>query len=70
MQHPNDLLTIGTRSYLLEIDPSGVGHAWRPVALADIDPDDLEVIEGEILDGKQESGRVRIVDRHYRWRRA
>ena len=69
MQHPNDLLTIGTRSYLLEIDPSEVGHAWRPVALADIDPDDLDVIAAEILEGKQ-VGRVRIVDRHYRWRRA
>lgn len=70
MRQPNDLLTLGTRSYLLEIDPSGVGHAWRPVARTDVSPDDIEIIAGEILDGKQESGRVRIVDRHYRWRQA
>ncbi len=52
----------------IQLDRSGQGHAWR-----NADPDEVPAnvvmeIEGEIIDGKRESGElVASNGQHYRW---
>lgn len=50
-------------------DASGVGHAWRAIARDDIPANIVEEIEGEIIDGEQEScdDFVGSNGQHYRW---
>lgn len=49
-------------------DNSGVGHNWRNIDASDIPAVVREEIEGEIIDGKRDSGDlVASNGLHYRW---
>lgn len=52
----------------VQIDRSGQGHAWRDVSADDLPASIREEIEGEIIDGKKESGQIVASNgQHYRW---
>ncbi len=53
----------------IQRDASGVGHAWRNADLDDIPANIVEEIEGEILDGGQDSCTDFVASngQHYRW---
>lgn len=55
----------------VQFDPSGQGHAWRNIADDDIPADVVQEIEGEIIDGGQETcdDFVASNGQHYRWKR-
>jgi hypothetical protein len=49
-------------------DASGQGHAWRNIDCDDIPADVRMEIEGEIIDGKRDSGELIASNGlHYRW---
>ena len=53
----------------IQYDPSGVGHAWRPLDADSLPADIAEEIAAEIIDGKQSHcDDYRATNgRHYRW---
>lgn len=52
----------------VQIDRSGQGHAWRKPNESELTPQVVMEIEGEIIDGKQESGQIVASNGlHYRW---
>lgn len=53
----------------IQHDNSGVGHNWRDIDRADIPASIVEEIEGEMIDGKQESCEDFVGSNglHYRW---
>lgn len=52
----------------IQIDRSGVGHNWRNIDADEIPANIRMEIEGEIIDGKQESGQIVASNgQHYRW---
>lgn len=52
----------------IQHDPSGQGHAWRNIDRDDIPAGVRMEIEGEIIDGKRDSGElVASNGLHYRW---
>ena len=59
-------LVCGTQ---IQHDASGVGHAWKNIDATDVPANIREEIEGEIIDGKQETcGKfVGSNGQHYRW---
>lgn len=52
----------------IQIDRSGVGHAWRNLPVADLYDDTAEIIAGEIIDGNRPTGSIVIGGIHYRWK--
>lgn len=62
----NETLVCGTQ---IQYDNSGVGHNWRNIDASDIPASIREEIEGEIIDGKQESCADFVGSNglHYRW---
>lgn len=48
------------------IDPSNVGHTWRPAVVGDISADDVALIEAH-MDEHEQCESYRIADRHYSW---
>jgi hypothetical protein len=50
-------------------DASGVGHAWRPVAVSDLPANIADEIAAEIIDGRNDSSRDFAASNglHYRW---
>lgn len=50
-------------------DASGQGHAWRVIDREDIPTNIVEEIEGEIIDGGQETCADFVASngQHYRW---
>lgn len=53
----------------IQIDRSGVGHAWTNIAREDIPANNVEEIEGEINDGGQDECIDYVASNglHYRW---
>lgn len=52
----------------VQLDRSGQGHAWRDVSADDLPADIRIEIDGEIIDGKKESGEIVASNgQHYRW---
>lgn len=51
----------------IQYDNSGVGHNYRNIHADDIPENHREVLEGEIMDGKRESGEEVVGGQHYRW---
>lgn len=53
--------------YPIERDLSGVGHCWRRLPATHLHDLVRQVIEGEIVDGGQQSGVVDVGGVRYRW---
>jgi len=52
----------------IQIDRSGSGHNWRNIDACDIPADVRTEIEGEIMDGGKDTGKmVASNGQHYRW---
>jgi hypothetical protein len=56
--------------HVIQLDRSGQGHDWRPIARGDIPAAVIEEIEGEIIDGRKSSCDDYLASngQHYRWR--
>jgi len=66
MNETNDGLVCGNQ---VQHDNSGVGHNWRDIDAADIPATVREEIEGEMIDGGQETCEKYVASNglHYRW---
>ena len=62
----NETLVCGCQ---IQVDPSGVGHAWQAIARDDIHDVAVLEIEGEIIDGGVDACECYVASNgiHYRW---
>jgi hypothetical protein len=62
----NETLVLGRE---IQIDRSGVGHAWVRISADDCPPSIVQEIEAEIIDGGNETCEDYLATngQHYRW---
>lgn len=61
-------ITTTVADHQIQIDRSGQGHNWRNIDREDIPANIILEIEGEIIDGKQDSGQIVASNGlNYRW---
>jgi hypothetical protein len=65
MTTTNDSLVCGNQ---VQVDRSGVGHAWTNIDREDIPANIVEELEGEMIDGGKDSGEMTASNGlRYRW---